>query len=199
LETIERVFRWHLFSWVLTNLVAISYSDLALDIDKIYDDTDYRTAVIDALTSSTGVTPDFSDLSKFTRYCEFESFDVTAVCHKVVSTITDALGDGRLEAALSTLGTEPPITPTAVAVELLLSKIRASLASMAQNRRHFIGIGEWKAIAKKNRKIWFNPSIRLLARSVYPLAAPIIMKARISRSLRERGQLTRISRQMSQV
>src|SRR5262249_25823296 len=192
-ETIEKVFRWHLFSWVLTNLAAITYSDFALDIDKIHDDPDYRAYVIDALTARTGATADFSDVSKFVRYCEFESFDVAAVCSQVVSTIKNSLADGRLCAALRTLGTQPPITHTADAVELLLSKIRDSLASMASNRRRHIRTEEWIVIAKNNRKIWFNPSVRRLARTVYPLAAPVVMKARIWKARRDRGYVPQIS------
>ena len=71
-ENIEKVFRWHLFSWVLTNLAAISYSDFPLDTNKINDDADYRASVIDHLASRIGVAPDFSDVSKFDRYLEFE-------------------------------------------------------------------------------------------------------------------------------
>jgi hypothetical protein len=178
-ETIEKAFRWHLFSWVLSNLAAISYSDLVLDIDRIHDDADYRVSVIDNLALRIGVAPDFSDLRKFNRYYEFESFDVAAVCSQVDSTIRGALADGRLSEALHTLGTQAPITPTATAVELLLAKMRDSLASMATStdRRH-ISAEEWKAIAEKNRKVWFNPSIRRLAQRVYPVAAPIVQAGR---------------------
>jgi hypothetical protein len=183
-ETMEKVFRWHLFSWVLTNLAAITYSDLALDIDKIHDDQEYRSYVIDALATATSAAPDFSDLSKFVRYCEFESFDVAAVCRQVVSTIKDSLADGRLEAALSSLGKQPPITPAATAVDLLLSKIWDSLAAMTSDRHRRISTEEWLEIARRNRKIWFNPAVRRLAQAVYPLAAPVVMKARINRARR---------------
>jgi len=194
-ETIEKVFRWHLFSWALTNLAAITYSDFALDIDKIHDNLDYRASVIDTLTARTGAAPDFSDIRKFVRYCDFESFDVAAVCDEVVSTIKSSLADGRLGAALGTLGTQPPTTHAPDAVELLLSKIRDSLASMVSNRRRYISAEEWTAIAKKNRKIWFNPSVRRLARTIYPFAAPVVMKARIwkVRARRDRDYPAQIS------
>jgi hypothetical protein len=178
-EIIEKVFRWHLFSWVLTNLAAISYSDFALDIDKIHDDVNYRALVSDTLASRIGSALDFSDVSKFSRYFEFETLDVMAVCREVDSTILNSLNDGRLGAALNALSTQPLITPPATAVELLLAKIRDSLASMtasADPRR--IGVKEWKAIVRKNRKIWFNPSVRGLCQSVYPVAAPVVKAIR---------------------
>jgi hypothetical protein len=178
-ETTEKLFRWHLFSWVLSNLAAIGYSDLALDIDKTHDDADYRASVVDKLASRIGSAPDLSDIRKFDRYYEFESFDTATVCNEVVSTIENALVDGRLDDALRSLGTQPPIIPTATGVELLLTKLRDSLKSMAAatDRRH-ISVEEWKALAKKNRKIWFNPGIRWLAEHAYPLAAPVGRAAR---------------------
>jgi hypothetical protein len=178
-QTIEKVFRWHLFSWILSNLAAISYSDITLDIDKLHDHSDYRTTVIDDLAQGIGVAPDFSDLRKFDRYYEFESFDVATVCGQVVSAIRSSVGDGRLDEALRTLGTQPPITPTATAVELLLAKISDSLESMATSTdRRFMSAAEWKALAEKNQKIWFNPGVRWLAEHVYPLAAPVVRAAR---------------------
>ena len=178
-DMIEKLFRWHMFSWALNNLAAISYSDIALDIDEIHEDADYRASVTDDLAREIGVAPNFSDIKKFDRYCEFESFDVTAVCDQVVSTIKGSLDDGRLEAALRVLGTQPPLVPVATAVEPLLAKIGNSLASMATSahRRHFSG-ADWKTITEKNQKIWFNPGILWLAEYIYPVAAPIVRIAR---------------------
>ncbi len=178
-HTIEKVFRWHLFAWVLSNLAAISYSDIALDIDKLHDDPDYRAHVIDNLARGIGVAPDFSDLRKFDRYYEFESFDIATVCGQVISAIRGCADDGRLDEALGTLGLQPPLTPTATAVELLLTKITDSLESMtASTDCHFISAEEWKAIVEKNQRIWFNPGVRWLAQRVYPLAAPVVRAAR---------------------
>jgi hypothetical protein len=178
-ENTENLFRWHLFSWVLSNLAAISYSDIALDIDKVHDDAAYRASVIDALALRIGEAPDLGDIRKFDRYYEFESFDMAAVCSQVVSTIRNAVDDGRLDEALGALGNQPPITPTATAVELLLVKIRDSLASMAfSNDCRFISTEEWKATAEKNQRIWFNPGVRWLAQHLYPLAAPVVRAAR---------------------
>lgn len=178
-ETIEKVFRWHLFSWVLSNLVAISYSDLALDIDRIHDDANYRASIVQSLVKGVGATLDFSDIRKFDRYYDFESFDVATACGQVASTINECMKDGRLAKALHTLGIEPPITSTPAAVELLLAKISDSLASMARSseRRH-ISSQQWDTLAEKNRRIWFNPGVRRVAQSVYPLAAPIVRTAR---------------------
>jgi hypothetical protein len=163
----------------LTNLAALSYSDFAIDIDKIHDNADYRASVTDIFEQRIGGALDLSDVRKFDRYYEFESFDVAAVCNQVFSTVSGALSDGRLDDAIRTLGIQPPVTPTATAVELLLVKICDSLTSMAASAdRQNISSEEWKAIAEKNRKIWFNPGIRRLAQHVYPLAAPVVRAAR---------------------
>lgn len=178
-ENIENLFRWHLFSWALSNLAAISYSDLALDIDKVHDDADYRASVVETLALEIGEAPDLDDVRKFDRYYEFESLDMAVVCSQVVATISGSAGDGRLDRALRTLGTRPPITPTAKAAELLVAKIRNSLDSMARSadRRHF-STEEWKTLAEKNQRIWFNPGVRWLAVHVYPLAHPFVQAAR---------------------
>jgi hypothetical protein len=178
-ESIERVFRWHMFSWVLTNLAAVSYSDLALDIDKVHGDAVYRATVIGCLAHRLDVAANLSDIRKFDRYYDFDSFDAAAVCDQVVSTVTSASRDGSLADAIRTLGTQAPIIPTATALDLLIEKIRNSLASMAASvdRRH-INSEEWKSIAEKNRKIWFDPRIRWLAEQIYPLAAPVVRAAR---------------------
>jgi hypothetical protein len=173
-ETIERLFRWHLFAWLLNNLAAIGYSDLPLDIDQVHDDAGYRASILAALTTELGTAPDFSDISKFDRYYEFESFDMADVCEQVVSTVQGSLADGRLDAAVCMLGIEPPVTPTAAATELLLTKIGDSLASMnVSTKRRRIGAVEWSELAARNRKIWHKPGVRWIAERVYPLAAPV--------------------------
>ena len=170
-ETLENAFRWHLFAWTLSNLAAISYSDLVLDMDKLHDDSNYRTVVTDSLSSEIGTPPDLSDLAKFTRYYEFESFNVETVCSQVVSTIKRALSDGRLERALSTMGTQAT-TPTADAVALLLAKIDDALKSLATSTDHHrILISDWQEIARKYRRPWFNPAVRRAVQPIYPVAA----------------------------
>jgi hypothetical protein len=178
-DAIEKLFRWHLFAWVLNNLAAISYSDLALDIDKIADDENYRKSIVDKLALNLGATPDLSDIRKFDRYYEFESFDVAAVCNQVIATIDNCLADGRLEKALGTLGTQPPTVRAAPAAKLLFGKIDNSLKSMATSTdRGHISVPEWKALARRNQRIWFKPSVRWLAQHVYPLAHPVVQAAR---------------------
>jgi hypothetical protein len=178
-DSMEHLLRWHLFSWTLSNLAAVCYSDFALDIDKTHDNAGYRTSVIDALTSECGGVLDLSDLAKFSRYYEFEAVDVAAVCGEVESAMRDALRDGRVDAAIGALAMRAPIIPAAAAIELLLQKIRESLAAMeATPDRHRIGAAEWRAIVKKNRMIWFNPRLRVVAQCVYPLAAPLARAAR---------------------
>ena len=180
-DTLENAFRWHLFSWFLSNLTAIRYSDLVIDTDKLHDDVNYRTSVIDSLASNTGASPDLSDLTKFTRYYEFESFDVATVCGQVVSTIKGVLSDGRLESALSTLGTQPT-TPTTSAVELLLATIDESLKSMAtSNDRRVIRTEDWKKIAQEKQRPWFNPAVRQVVQRLHAIAVPaseIVRKVR---------------------
>ena len=48
-EEVENVFRWHMFSWLLGNLAALCYSDVALDIDKVHDDREYRAVLTGVL------------------------------------------------------------------------------------------------------------------------------------------------------
>ena len=157
-EGIENLFRWHMFSWTLGNLAAISYSDMALDIDKVHDDADYRASVVSDLAREFGGAPDFSDIKKFDRYYDFELFDVDTVCSQVVSTIRSALADGSLDAAIQTLGTQPPLVPAAKAVDLLGAKIQDSQASMASStRRHHMNSAEWKALTAKNRRVLVQP------------------------------------------
>jgi hypothetical protein len=180
-EGVGDLFRWHMFTWVLGNLAAVSYSDLALDIDKVHDDVDYRASTGSVLAREIGgVSVDFSDIRKFDRYYEFDSFDVTSVCDQVVSVFQSALADGRIEAALRVLAHQPPVIPTASAVELLLGKIRDSItATVATRNRTRVSNEEWKDIASKNRRIWFRPGFRQLARMIHPLAFPLIRAARL--------------------
>lgn len=176
--TIEKVFRWHLFSWVLSNLAAIAYSDLSLDMDRVHDDLTYRASIVDKL-AEIGIPVDFSDLEKFDRYYVFESFDHQTICEQVELTIRDALRDGTLDRALHTLGRKPPVTSTATAVDALLQKLRASLTSMATSSdRSDITDDQWRAIAHKHRKMWFNSNVRRFGQHIYPFAAPIVHVAR---------------------
>jgi hypothetical protein len=176
---IEKLFRWHLFAWVLNNLAALAYSDLGLDIDKAHDGVNYRATFIDEFAGKAGVRVDLSDVEKYSRYYRFETFDVADVCGEVDAAIRESLADGRLDAALRTLGQAAPVSPAARAAELLLGKISESLAAMARNTDGpVIGVEEWKALAEKNRKIWFNPAVQRVARHVYPVAAPVVHAAR---------------------
>jgi hypothetical protein len=46
------------------------------------------------------------------------------------------------------------------------------------SERRFMPAEEWRVIAEKNCKIWFNPIMRRLAEHVYPFAAPVVRAAR---------------------
>jgi hypothetical protein len=173
-KNIERLFLWHMFSWFLNNLAALSYSDLGLDIDKAHNDAAYRASLVATVAAETGAAPDFSDISKFDRYYEFEAFDMAGVCDQVVSAARGALQDGRLEAGVRTLGIKPPVTTTEAAAELLLTKIREAQASMTSSAaRRRISAAEWTELAVKNRKLWHQPAVRWMAEHLYPLAAPV--------------------------
>jgi hypothetical protein len=178
-ENLEKVFRWHMFSWLLTNLAAMSYSDVALDIDKVHDDLRYRATVVDTLSTPIGVAVNFDDVKKFDRYYEFESFDVSAVSNEVISSIQTASSDGRLASAILTLGARTRINQISASLDALIVKIRNSLAAMKTNpTRVFLSEREWTTIVGKNRKIWFNEGVRRFTEHVYPLAAPIVHAAR---------------------
>lgn len=182
-KSIERLLRWHLFSWTLSNLAAISYSDFVLDIDKAYEDVKYRKSVIDTLASECGIEIDLVDLTKFSRYHEFEGVDIAAVCDQVESAIRRALEDHRFAGAICILGKQPSKIAPADAVELLLAKLRTSLASMtaSTDRRH-VSVKEWRSIFEKHRVIWFNPHLRFAAQCAYPFVAPIARVVRRARA-----------------
>lgn len=193
-ENIEQVFRWHMFSWVLTNLAALSYCDLELDIDKVNDDASYRASVMKNLSRSLGVLVDFDDIQKFNRYYEFETFDAFAISDQVTSTVYAAAKDGRLASAIRSLGSQPPTVPLATAIDLLFAKISNSKASMRNNNtRHCVTSAEWKSIAEVNRKIWFNPEIRCVAQHLYPLIAPIARAGRRLRTWYKVGRSSRVT------
>jgi len=163
-------------------VAAVSYSDLSLDVDKVHDDAGHRASVIAALASEIGAAPDFSDIQKFDRYYEFESFDMLEVCDQVASAVRGASNDGRLDAAVRTLGTQPPVTSTAAAAEVLLAKIDESQSAMkASVERRHISATDWHDFAAKNWKIWHTSGIRWVAEHIYPLAAPVGRMARRAR------------------
>lgn len=180
-EAVVGLFRWHMFVWTLGFLAAVSYSDLAVDIEKLHDDTDYRASIGGALAREIGgASADFSDIRKFDRYYEFDSLDVAEVCDQVMSVIRGALADGRLEAALRMLAQQPPVLPAASAVDLLLGKITDSVSDMAASRnRTSVSNEEWTDLADRNRRIWFSPVLRQLGRMVHPVAFPLLRAARL--------------------
>jgi hypothetical protein len=184
-DAVEQVFRWHLFAWFLSNLAAISYSDMTLDLDKATDDPAYRQAIVAALGAAIGEAPDFTDLTRFTRYYEFEALDMARVADEVTGTIKVSLQDGRLQSAIASLGQMPPTVATEDAAELLLDKVARSLATMqASADRTRVSAAEWSAVVEKNRSIWFNPTMRTIAQRLYPLGAPLARAARRAGALR---------------
>ena len=181
-------FRWHLFAWLLSNLAAIAYSDFVMDIDKAHDDSTYRRNVVDAFAVGTGISVDFSDITKFTRYYQFESLDLTTVASQTVSTVNDALADGRLEKAVTSLARSSPKTSVREAAALLFAKIEDSLESFAASRdRRFVSNEAWAHLVAKHELPWAlvrSRTLRESARIAYPFLAPVVRAVRRSLDFR---------------
>jgi len=178
-QALENLIRWHLLSWFLNNLAAIIYSDLAIDMDRLFDDLEYRESVGKTLASEIGAQPDFSDLTKFTRYCTFEHVDIDRICNEIVARVSDAHENGTLEVAIATLSKGKPIVPASVAIKLLRAKFEGAMAGMASNSGvTIITIEEWKSLAQKHRHFWANPRLRCAMRYAYPYALPLVEAAR---------------------
>ena len=127
---LERVFRWHLLSWFMNNLAAIVHSDLALDIDRLYEDIHYHEVVREIIRAEVGIAPDFSDPTKFPRHYRFESVDTARVSAEI---ITSSLRPRRMVligAAIAASSKSKPIVPTAAAAKMLHAKMDAALAEM---------------------------------------------------------------------
>jgi hypothetical protein len=177
---LERVFRWHLLSWFLNNLAAIVHSDFVLDIDKLYDDLEYRESTRDILRAEVGVAPDFSDLTKFTRYYKFECVDIALVCDEIVAAIDTAQENGKLNAAIASLSKRKPTVPATVAIKMLRAKIDGALAEMVSTDKIIhVTSNDWKNIVQKYRHLWANPQLRCAMRYIYPFALPIVQAARM--------------------
>ena len=173
-DTMEKVFRWHLFLWVLSNLAAVAYSDLALDMDKIHDDANYRASIVSSL-AAIGLVVDFRDLKKFDRYYVFEFFDTETLCNQVSATIRNALAEGTLDQALRTVGGQSPVTPTATGVDILLSKMNDLLAAMAAMQTAVASVRRSGALSSENAvRYGSTRACELSANVVYPFAAPIV-------------------------
>lgn len=187
-DTLTKAFRWHMFAWLLSNLAAVAYSDFVLDIDKTHDDDAYRRDVMNVFASGAGINVDFSDITKFSRYYQFESLDLTAVASQAVSAVNDALADGRLEKALASLARSPVKISPREAATLLFAKVEDSLTSfVASTDRRFVSNESWARLVKKHSLPWSlvkNRTLRESARVVYPFLAPVVRAVRRSLHLR---------------
>jgi len=177
--TLEKVFRWHLLSWFLNNLAAIIHSDFTLDIDRTFDDADYRKSVRGVFDSEIGAAPDFSDLTKFSRYYRFEGLDMARIGGEIVGLISAAQKNGRLEAALSSLcRTSPTISPDA-AVKMLHTKLNAALTEMASTDEALsVSADDWQGMVQRHRPLWANPRLRGAMHRIYPVVFPFVQAAR---------------------
>ena len=186
-EDIRRAFHWHLFSWFLTNLASISYCDLNLDIDRLHDDEAYRASFSETVARLTGASPNLSKLSKFERYYRFSFFDIEESCLLVAATISAALGDGRLERAIKTLGREPLETPVDVGAQILLKKLDESLASIASSKSCLtVTADDWYRFVGMPTRIKYSSTVRRISKNVYPVAQPILHAVRrAARSVHE--------------
>jgi hypothetical protein len=173
------VFRWHLLSWFINNLAAIVHSDLALDIDRLYEDIDYHEVVREIIRAEVGIAPDFSDLTKFPRHYRFESVDTARVCAEIIDFISAAEENGTIGAAIAASSKSKPIVPTAAAAKMLHAKMDAALAEMhSTDNLTCVTKREWEDLVKKHRHIWANPRLRSAMRFVYPVALPLVQAAR---------------------
>jgi hypothetical protein len=181
-DTLANAFRWHMFAWLLSNLAATTYSDFVLDIDKVHDDLTFRSETVKAFASFTGTEVDFSDITKFSRYYQFESLDVTAVASQAVTAVNDALKDGRLEIAVALLARSPLKLSVTEATALLFAKVEDSLASFtASFDRRLVSNESWARLVRKHDFPWSvvrNRMVREAARKIHPLAAPIVRQGR---------------------
>jgi hypothetical protein len=181
-DALARAFRWHMFAWLLSNLAAIAYSDFVLDIDKAHDDVTYRSETVKVFASITGAEVDFSDLTKFSRYYQFEAFDMATVALQAVTAVKNALTDGRLESALGLLARSPLKLSAKKSTALLFAKVDDSLASFtASSGRRLVSDENWTHLVKKHEFPWVvarNRTVREAARKIYPLAAPIVRQGR---------------------
>lgn len=180
--TPAKIFRWHMFAWLLSNLAAIAYSDFVLDIDRAYDDAVCRSEIARIFAPAGGANMDFSDLTKFTRYYQFESLDMAAIASQAVAVVSDALADGRLENALGLLARSPLKTSAREATALLFTKIEDSLASFAASAdRRSVSEETWSHFATRHaaqRSFLKNWMLRESARVAYPLLAPMVRVVR---------------------
>lgn len=175
-SALELAFRTHVLSWFLTNVSAICFSDLVLDIDKLHDDSAYRAGVVSALEAEIGGVPDFTNLTKYTRYLRFEAFDSSAICAAIAQLITSALHDGRLETAVRSLSPVGPNVRVSDAVECLLAKLNDSLTAMtaASTATRYVDNATWAHTVSAHRVIWQNGCLKELARLAYPGLAPLV-------------------------
>jgi hypothetical protein len=198
-ETLENAFRWHMFAWFLSNLAAAVYSDFVLDIDRVHDDAVYRTEVTKVFASETGMDVDFSDITKFSRYYQFEPFDAAAVASQVVSAVNGALADGRMEKALALLARSPVKIPARESTQLLFAKIENSVASFETSpNRRLVSNENWAQLVTKHAMPWSlarNRTLRETARVVYPFLAPVVRAVR--RILQEANPIHNLDRRIS--
>jgi hypothetical protein len=178
---LERLFRWHLLSWFLNNIAAIIHSDFVLDIDRAYDDLEYREVVREVIRAEIGTLPGLSDLTKYSRYYRFECIDASRVCGEVADLISIAQENGKLDAAIAILSKSKPIMSSAVAVKMLRAKLDGALAEMAStDKLIYVSEADWKKLATQHRHLWANPTLRRAVRHIYPLALPLVKAGRMA-------------------
>lgn len=181
-RSLERVFRWHLLSWFLHNLMAVVHADFVLDIDRVYDDPDYRNRLSKMIKTIVGAIPDFSDLTKFARYYRFEGLDIVQICDEVVAVLDAAEESGALDRAVSALSVQKPIISPNDAYKMLRVKLAAALAQMqSATTTGFVSKADWDKTVLRHRSIWANKYLREAMRQIYPIAFPFVQATRRAR------------------
>jgi hypothetical protein len=183
-DSLEKVFRWHLLSWFLNNTAAIIHSEFVLDIDEAFDHPAYRKAVCEVFRSEIGAAPDFADITKFSRYYQFEGVNMDRISSEVIGFVFTAQKNGSLETALAKLSRGTPRLSSAVAIKLLREKLDAALsASGSSKQSHFISTNDWKDIVQRHRPFWTDPRVLRLMQSIFPFVFPVVQATRRIRKM----------------
>ncbi len=161
---LECAFRWHLLAWFLSNMAAVSYADLAVDIDRVHDDLDYRRSIVEHLEDEIGAPPDFSDIQRFSRYYAFEAFDAAAVTREVLQTLRRSATAGGFEVGIAALSRSPPRGNAGDTATLLVAKLEDALASFEAASPTRVTRAQWSQAVRANPLRWENRVIRTIAR-----------------------------------
>lgn len=177
-SALERAFRRFLSTWILNHVAAIAYSDLVLDIDDLAEDRTYRDETTCVLADEIGVAPDFAAIANYSRYYEFEAFDMAATARGTAAPLREALRDGLLAGAVGALARQPPLVAVEEAAERVLHKLDSAIMRMTRSKRRCVGNLDWARIVRSGRLRWESRAARSLARRVDRIGRPLLRAVR---------------------